>query len=59
VRFDETLKQLLQFTHSTLAEKLAGHPVRRWLNVELAETRMRRVDLLAELETGELFHLEL
>jgi hypothetical protein len=27
--------------------------------VELAETRMRRLDLLAEMETGELFHLEL
>jgi predicted transposase YdaD len=59
VRFDEALKQLLQFAHSRLVESLAGAPVRKWLNVELSATQMRRVDLLAELENGQLFHLEL
>lgn len=59
MQFDETLKQQLQATHLRLLGQLAGAPVRRWLNVELPRTQMRRVDLLAELETGVLFHLEL
>jgi len=59
VRFDEALKQLLQFAESRLVEVLAGAPVKRWLNVEFAQTQLRRVDLLAELENGELFHVEL
>ncbi len=59
VRFDETLKELLQSTHARLLENLAGSAIRRWLNVEFPRTQLRRVDLLAELENGELFHLEL
>jgi hypothetical protein len=30
-----------------------------WRNVELPQTQMRRIDLLADLENGTLFHLEL
>ncbi|MFN7933585.1 MAG: hypothetical protein U0R19_09670 [Bryobacteraceae bacterium] len=33
--------------------------MRNWLNVELPQTQMRRIDLLADLENGSLFHLEL
>ena len=42
-----------------MVEQLAEDRVARWLNVELPSTQMRRVDLLAELSSGELFHLEL
>jgi predicted transposase YdaD len=59
VDYDPALKQILTFAHSRLVERLAGAPIRRWLNVELPDTRVRRADLLAELETGDLFHLEL
>ncbi len=59
MRFDETLKELLQSTHARLLENLAGSAIRRWLNVEFPRTQLRRVDLPAELENGELFHLEL
>lgn len=59
MRFDEAIKEILQSTHLRLLEKLSGSTVRRWLNVESPQTQMRRIDLLAELENGELFHLEL
>lgn len=59
VNYDPALKQILTFSQSRLIEHLAGAPVRRWLNVELPDTQVRRADLLAELETGELFHMEL
>ncbi|MBS1824384.1 MAG: DUF4351 domain-containing protein [Acidobacteria bacterium] len=42
-----------------MLEYLSGSRVRSWLNVELPQTRMRRIDLLADLANGELFHLEL
>lgn len=57
--YDETVKELLQATHARLLGYLAGSAVRRWCNIELPTTQMRRVDLLAELENGRLFHLEL
>jgi len=59
VRFDEAIKEILQSTHLRLLEKLSGSTVKRWLNVELPQTQMRRIDLLAELANGELFHMEL
>lgn len=59
VRFDEAIKEILQSTHLRLLEHLAGSTVRNWLNVELPQTRMRRIDLLADLANGQLFHLEL
>ena len=57
--YDPALKLIITFANSRIVQHLAGAPVRRWLNVELPSTQVRRVDLLAELETGELFHLEL
>lgn len=59
MNYDPALKQILTFAHSRMVEHLAGAPVRRWLNAELPDTQVRRADLLAELETGELFHMEL
>lgn len=57
--YDPALKQILTFAHSRLVQHLAGAPIRRWLNAEFPDTQVRRADLLAELETGDLFHLEL
>ncbi|MFN7933549.1 MAG: hypothetical protein U0R19_09490 [Bryobacteraceae bacterium] len=59
MRFDEAIKEILQSTHLRLLEHLSGSTVRNWLNVELPQTRMRRIDLLADLANGQLFHLEL
>ena len=56
--FDGALKELFQSLGPTLIERLAGAPAREWLNVELPKTGARRVDLVAWLANGELFHLE-
>ncbi|MBI3469924.1 MAG: hypothetical protein HY013_01040, partial [Candidatus Solibacter usitatus] len=56
--FDRALKELLQSFGSGLTERLAGAPAREWINVELPQTLAPRVDLVAWLEDGSLFHLE-
>ncbi len=42
-----------------MPEALAGAPVREWLNVEVAKPSHPRVDMLARLEDGRLYQLEL
>lgn len=56
--FDRILKELFQGYGPHLTRRLAGAPPREWLNVELAATAAPRVDLVAWLEDGALFHLE-
>jgi predicted transposase YdaD len=58
-QFDTVLKELILQSPSRLLEQLAGSPIREWLNVELPRTRNARVDLVAWLEDGRLWHLEL
>ncbi len=57
---DTTLKGLLMQSAATLL-RLLGVPgeVREWLNIELPRVRNQRVDLLLELTTGEILHIEL
>ncbi|MBI3472395.1 MAG: DUF4351 domain-containing protein [Candidatus Solibacter usitatus] len=55
---DRALKELFQNLGGGLTERLAGAPAREWLNVELPQTVAPRVDLVAWLEDGALFHLE-
>jgi predicted transposase YdaD len=56
--FDRVLKDLFQTFGSTLIERLSGAPAREWVNVELTQTVAPRADLVARLETGELFQIE-
>ncbi len=57
---DVTLKLLLaEPADETLRLVGAGGRVTRWLNVEMPAVQNRRVDLLAELDTGDLLHIEL
>lgn len=56
--FDNALKELFQTVGTSLVERLGGAPVREWVNVELAQTRAQRVDLVSWLNNGQLFHLE-
>ncbi len=57
---DVTLKALL-LESSSMILRHAGvnSPVARWRNVELPRVQNRRLDLLAELENGDLLHIEL
>jgi hypothetical protein len=58
--YDVTLKSLISEAGAEVLDYLAGTGrVKAWLNVELPRVRNPRVDLLAELESGGLFHVEL
>ncbi|HUQ93172.1 MAG TPA: DUF4351 domain-containing protein [Bryobacteraceae bacterium] len=58
MRYDITLKELLQSEPLRLVEQLAGAAVSEWINVEVPR-QMARMDLNARLTDGTLFHLEL
>ena len=58
--YDITLKVLItSAAGETLRLLGAPGPVRRWLNVELPKVQNQRVDLLAEIVSGQLLHIEL
>ena len=58
--YDITLKVLISgAAEETLRLLGAPGPVRRWLNVELPRVQNQRVDLLAEIVSGQLLHIEL
>ncbi len=57
---DITLKLLLaESADEALRQLGADGKVKRWLNVELPSVQNRRVDLVAELDTVKLLHIEL
>ncbi|HUQ91001.1 MAG TPA: hypothetical protein VM120_04910 [Bryobacteraceae bacterium] len=58
MRYDITLKELMQEGPLRLVERLAGVPVRVWVNVEIPR-QMAHMDLNAWLVDGNLFHMEL
>ena len=55
---DVVLKEMLQNAGRTI-QILGGSPVRRWLNVDMAQIKALRPDLLGEKRDGGLFHLEI
>ncbi len=57
--YDATLKVLLKGSAETAIRLLFGNHVSRWLNVELLNVEVRRLDLLAEADDGCLLHIEL
>jgi hypothetical protein len=57
--YDTVLKDLLKNPQSTVLERITGHKISRWLNVEFPEVRQTRVDLLGETTEGELMAMEL
>lgn len=57
--YDVTLKLLLQGSADLTMRLLTGGPVQRWLNVELPEIQITRMDLLGETPDGGLIHIEL
>src|SRR6266545_1982366 len=57
--FDTVLKTLFQASSLWLLESLTKAPVREWINVEIPSARMNRLDLVAWLTDGRLYHLEL
>ncbi|HUQ90880.1 MAG TPA: hypothetical protein VM120_04300 [Bryobacteraceae bacterium] len=58
MRYDITLKELMQEGPLRLIEQLAGARVREWVNVEVPR-QMVRMDLNAWLVNEKLFHMEL
>ena len=59
MRFDTILKTLFQASTLRLLESLTNAPVREWINVEIPSARMNKLDLVAWLTDGRLYHLEL
>ena len=59
MHFDTILKSLLQSSCLRLLKSLTGAPVREWINVEIPNARMSKLDLVAWLTDGRLYHLEL
>ena len=59
MHFDTTLKALFQASRLRLLESLTHAAVREWINVEIPNTRMSKLDLVAWLTDGRLYHLEL
>ncbi len=59
MHFDTVLKTLLQSSRLLLLESLAGVPIREWINVELPKAQLNKLDLVAWLADGRLYHLEL
>ena len=59
-RYDRVLRDLFQQDHPSLLEQLTGGvQVKEFLNVEFPKVMERRADLVALLEDGSLFHLEI
>lgn len=57
---DTTLKELLMASVNTIPREIGSDGmVARWLNVELPKVRNQKVDLLMELTTGGILHIEL
>src|SRR6266404_4859624 len=59
MRFDTILKTLLQSSHLLLLELLTSAPIREWINVEIPKAQLNKLDLVAWLADGRLYHLEL
>lgn len=59
MRYDTTLKELLQAGTPQLWSALIGQPVREFLTVELPSVQMRKPDFLARLDDGVILHLEI
>jgi predicted transposase YdaD len=59
VRYDITLKDLLQSTPDKLFEMLTGARPVEFLTVELPSVQMRKPDFVARLDDGRFYHLEL
>src|SRR6185436_3995597 len=57
MQFDTILKSLFQNSHAL--ESILKAPVREWINVEVPAPHMSKLDLVAWLSDGRLFHLEL
>src|SRR5437867_3916011 len=59
MRFDTILKTLFQSSRLRLLESLTHASVREWINVEIPNARMNKLDLVAWLTDDRLYHLEL
>ncbi len=59
MKYDVTLKELLQAGAPLLWQRLASEQPVEFLTVELPSVQLRKPDFLARLESGALFHLEL
>jgi hypothetical protein len=55
---DAVLKEVAQAAGPPLGRLLLNREIKRFLNIEFASTKTRRVDLLAEAVDGSLNHLE-
>ena len=59
MRYDTTLKELLQYGTPQLWQMTFGQPVREILTVELPSVKIRKPDFVAWLESGVLAHVDL
>lgn len=59
MKYDVTLKEILQAGAPKFWQALAGEQPAEFLTVELPSVQIRKPDLLARLEGGAIFHLEL
>jgi hypothetical protein len=59
MKYDTTLKELLQEGAPLLWEVLAQEQPEEFLTVELPSVHLRKPDFVARLASGALFHLEL
>ncbi len=58
--YDISLKLLLRSSGARVLQELTGGvSIHKWLNVEMPEMRNTRVDLLGEIDRGDLIHIEL
>jgi hypothetical protein len=57
--FVTILKTLFQSSRLLLLESLTEAPVREWINVEMPKAEMSKLDLVAWLTDGRLYHVEL
>jgi hypothetical protein len=58
-KYDITLKMLLRGTASRTLQMLAGDSIADWLDIELPQMELPRMDLLGRLSGGRLAHFEL
>ena len=59
MRYDTTLKELLQYGTPQLWQLIFGQQVREILTVELPSVKIRKPDFVAWLESGVLAHVDL
>jgi len=59
MKYDVTLKEILQAGAPKLWQALTGEQPAEFLNMELPSVQIRKPDILVRLEGGALFHLEL